>query len=166
MRTRWDPSRYVAFVRTKRPRSWRRRIKVILLALVVVAVLFAQTGPGQAALRATGLARPTQPFSELYFLHPAELPLASPVVHPLQIEFVIHRDSGAAAYYRWRIDQTIGKDARSLARGSVVVPANESVLITATVQVTCARIRRTRLGIALLGTSIHIDEWVKCQPRR
>jgi hypothetical protein len=145
-----------------------RRMIVLLLATLVALILVAQTKPGEAALRATGLAPNARSFSELYFLNSAALQPRI-IVHAsdaLEVQFVVHRVGVTPASFHWQINQSIGRDASSLDTGKIVVPAGESVLVSTTVRLSCVRRRRVRLGVDLVGTSLHIDQWLVCRPRR
>lgn len=154
-----------ASVRAKNPKRWQRLAGGTLLAIIAAAILVAQTASGQAALRATGVASPRQSFSELYFLHPSDVSRAMPTSRRLQIQFVVHRDGQFSVTYGWEIHQLLRDRSPTLAGGTLVVPAGESVLVSTTVRLSCAR-RRTQVRVALVGTSLLIDRWLVCPPHR
>jgi hypothetical protein len=133
--------------------------------LVGVLLLLAQTTPGHAALRATGLSRQRVPFTELYFFDPGGLDATLPASHHLELRFVLHSDAGSSRAYTWTATEKRGDALVALGSGHLLVPSGASILVTRNVDVACRR-GRTELNVSLAATPIHIDRWLDCPPRR
>jgi|GEM_PF-3281078 len=135
-----------------------------VFGLVAATLAVAQTGFGQAELRAAGLSRGGSQFVELYFLDPAGLPRTLPFSRDLRVKFVVRSDESATHVYAWSATQRVRRASVPVASGRVLLPAGGSTLITRTFYLFCVG-RRTQLDISLSPTGPRIDEWLSCPPR-
>lgn len=83
-------------------RSRRYLVWVALLALVLVPFVIIE-GPGAGLLGRLGLTDRDEPFTELYFPDPTQLPRELAPGDPLVFDFSIRNDEGAPTTYRWEV---------------------------------------------------------------
>ncbi|WP_067482141.1 hypothetical protein [Actinomadura hibisca] len=125
-------------------RAARRRPYIVLLAAVLVLGGLSQTPPGQALLRAAGVAGATETYSELAFADPPNLPreLVSGAELP-PVTFHVRNATGQRRAYTWSLGLTAGQPgkaeaaARPLAKGETTLADGGSAEITPRVRVVC-----------------------------
>lgn len=83
-----------------------------LAAGVLLIVALAQTPPGHAVMRWTGLEARPAPYSELYFTDSKALPVQLPAGHfSLPVSFAVHNATPDALTYRWTVQRVTGTRA-------------------------------------------------------
>jgi hypothetical protein len=143
-------------------RAWWSAVAVV--AVVLAAVGFAQTGAGRAVLRAAGLAGDPPSYTSLSFAAPSQLPsqLYSRDVL-LSAPFVIHNSSSAPRRYRWQIFEKRNGRQRALLTGQTAVVANGSTTVKWQALASCGG-GRMRIQVALAVPRESIAFWAACAP--
>lgn len=94
-----------------------------LLGVLALLVGLAQTPPGYAVLRDTGLAGSAPAYTPLYFTDPGGLPAAVPSGHvALTVPFSVHNASSSSSSYEWTIQVVHGNQQTQAASGTLTVP--------------------------------------------
>ncbi|MQY02888.1 hypothetical protein [Actinomadura macrotermitis] len=121
-----------------RPSGRRRSYFLLLIAVVLIGGL-AQTPPGQAALRAAGVAGGPGPYSELAFPAPEQLPreLVSGA-EGASVAFSIRNVTGATHTYRWTVSLDSAGRSRPVAQGTTPLVDRATTVVTPKVTVACA----------------------------
>jgi hypothetical protein len=136
---------------------------VALLALVVLCVGLAQTGPGHSVLSGMGLYQPPASYTELTLAAPDNLPSALPSVgSPVNVAFDIHNVSGAARVYQWSIALAKnGHNASQKASGTVTAPAQGRIAVRRSVAASCTG-GRLQVQVRLARPAESVEFWVTC----
>lgn len=136
---------------------------VILMALAIVCVGFAQTGPGHSVLSGMGLYQPPVVYTELTFAAPDNLPGTLATAHsPVDVSFDIHNVSGASRAYHWFITVAKnGHNGRQAAAGTVTAAAQGRVTVTRSVTAACTS-GRLQFVVRLASPAESVEFWVTC----
>jgi len=127
-------------------------------ALVVVLLGAAQTAPGRSALRHAGLLGRAEPYTELAFARPSELPQRLRTGrNRLSVPFTLHNAEGGPRAYAW----TIRSGRTVLARGSLRTAAGERAYVRGRFVAPCHD-RRTRVEVRLARPAESIGFWAQC----
>lgn len=143
-------------------RAW---LAPAVLALAVLGLGLAQTGPGRSVLETLNLIKPREPFTELYFTQPRALAAVTQGVTPgrvAHVSFVINNSEGHSLTYSW----TIAAGARTRAIGTVTLRSGASADITRTLYRVCPRALSTRpvdIRVTLSHPAQSISFWEACR---
>lgn len=136
-----------------------------LLVLVVAILLctgFAQTQPGHALLRDTGLYETPATYTELTFSAPGSLPSA--VAKPnanIIVAFGIHNVSDASRSYHWSIVLVQASKSETKASGTAQTSAKGRSTISKSVATACTS-DRVQVVVKLASPAESISFWVAC----
>ncbi|HEY3021987.1 MAG TPA: hypothetical protein VGJ32_17440 [Solirubrobacteraceae bacterium] len=132
-------------------------------AMVLVLLGAAQTPPGRSALRHAGLTERAEPYTELAFARPSELPERLPSGRTrLTVPFTLHNAEGAPRDYAWSIEALDGERRTVLARGQVRTAAGQRASVERRLAAPC-RGERTRVEVRLARPAESIGFWAQCR---
>jgi hypothetical protein len=135
-----------------------------VFAAVLICVGLAQTQPGHALLRDTGLYETPAVYTELTFNEPGALPSA--LERPngtVKVSFGIHNVSYAARSYQWSIHLVHAGKNRVVASGAAQTPAQGRTGVTRSVAAACVG-GRFQVVVRLASPAESISFWVTCPP--
>lgn len=135
---------------------------LLLVAAVLVCAGLAQTQPGHALLRNTGLYETPAAYAELTFSAPGNLPSA--VAKPnadITVAFGIHNVSGDSRDYHWSIMLVHSGKSQVRASGTVLTPAQGRTAVTRSVPAACSS-GRVQVVVRLASPAESISFWVTC----
>ena len=146
-------------------------VTVVVLAMIVIGTGLAQTSTGRHVLGRAGLAQPAEPYTELYFPHPATVVSASASgIRKSRVAFVVHNVRHARTRYAWRI--VIRPRGRTYS-GAVSVPVGQRSTVVRRIQINCRSHGRGHRGadvharrhvrVSLPGVAESIGYWVSCR---
>jgi hypothetical protein len=140
----------------------RRWSAVAVVALILAAIGFAQTGAGRAALRSVGLAGHAQSYTALYFASPAQLPAQLYSQEALlSAPFVIRNQSSSARRYGWQIVATADGRQSQLATGHSTVASGGTTTVEWQRLASCVG-GRLRIEVRLSAPRESISFWTMC----
>jgi hypothetical protein len=135
---------------------------LVLVAAVLVCAGLAQTQPGHALLRDTGLYETPVPYTELTFSTPGDLPTA--VAQPnasVNVAFGIHNVTGGPRNYQWSILLVHSGKSEVKASGVVQTPDQGRSTVTKSVVTACTS-GKVEVVVQLTSPAESIDFWVNC----
>jgi hypothetical protein len=135
---------------------------LVLVAAVLVCAGLAQTPPGHALLRDTGLYETPVPYTELTFSTPGDLPSA--VAKPnasVSVAFDIHNVTGDSHDYHWSIALVHSGKSEVATSGVVQTPDQGTSTVTKSVATACTS-GRVQVVVQLTSPAESIDFWVNC----
>lgn len=135
---------------------------LFLVAAVLVCVGLAQTQPGHALLRDTGLYETPAIYTELTFSAPGDLPSA--VAKPnasIPVAFGIHNVSADSSDYHWSIVLVRSGKSQVEASGNAQTPAQGRSEIAKSVPSGCTG-DRVQVVVQLASPAESISFWVTC----
>lgn len=103
------------------------RLGVVAAGVVALALLF--QFPAHALERRLGVLPVSEPFTELYFAHPTDLPARAGAGRLVSLPFVLDNREGRSYLYRWSVVAVAGTRRRLLERGSARVANGRSTLV-------------------------------------
>lgn len=140
----------------------------MMIAVIVLAFGLAQTNPGHAILRKTGLFEEPASYTSLAFLHPQHLPpeqLKSKQV-TVGVSFVIHNTGGVGHDYQWSVSLIQGERIRRAVAGSIRIAPGRGITITRAVRISCVS-GKVKIVVNLARPAEFIDAWATCwAPRK
>lgn len=134
----------------------------LLVAAVLACAALAQTQPGHAALRDTGLYETPATYTELTFSTPGDLPSA--VTEPntkVTVAFGIHNVSGDSRDYHWSIMLDHSGKGQVSASGTALTPPQGRTTVTRSVATGCTG-SRVQVVVQLASPAESIGFWVNC----
>ena len=143
----------------------RRHLLGVAAAAAAVLVLLAaaQTGAGRSVLRHAGLTSPAEPYTELAFARPSELPQRLPSGRTrVSVPFALHNAEGSLRTYAWTIEALSAGRRTVLARGRVQAAAGQLASVTRPFVARC-RGGRTRVEVRLAQPAEPIGFWAQCR---
>lgn len=94
-----------------------------LLGVLALLAGLAQTPPGYAVLRDTGLVGSPPSYTALSFTDPGALPSTVPSGHvALTVPFSVHNASSSSNSYQWTVQVVQGSQRAQAASGTLTVP--------------------------------------------
>ena len=133
-----------------------------IVAAVLICVGLAQTQPGHALLRDTGLYETPAVYTELTFNEPGALPSAlKKPSGTVKVSFGIHNVSYTARSYHWSIQLVHAGKSRVEASGAVETPAQDRTGVTRSVAAACVG-GRLQVVVRLASPAESISFWVTC----
>jgi hypothetical protein len=140
----------------------KRWSAVAVVALILAAIGFAQTGAGRAALRSVGLAGHAQSYTALYFASPGQLPSRLYSQEALlSAPFVIRNQSSSAQRYGWRIVAAADGRQNQLASGHSTVVSGGTTTVVWQRLASCVG-GRLRIEVRLSAPRESISFWTTC----
>jgi len=132
-------------------------------AVVVVLLGAAQTGAGRSVLAHAGLVKPSEPYTELAFARPSQLPQRLPTGRTrLTVPITLHNAEGGARRYAWTIEALTGGRRAVLARGRLQAAAGQRAAVRTRFAAPC-RGARTRVEVRLAQPAESIGFWAQCR---
>lgn len=110
-----------------RERPSYERLGAVAAGVVALALVF--QFPAHALERRLGLVPVHEPFTELYFAHPGDLPTAVRAAQVLRVPFVIDNREGRPETYRWSAVALDGSGRSVLESGALRVGDNRAALV-------------------------------------
>jgi hypothetical protein len=135
---------------------------LVLVAAVLICAGLAQSQPGHALLRDTGLYETPATYTELTFSAPADLPSA--VARPsanITVAFGIHNVSGDSHDYHWSITLVHSGKSQVKASGTALTAAQGRTAVTKSVAAACTS-GRVEVVVQLADPAESISFWVTC----
>jgi hypothetical protein len=135
---------------------------LLLVAAVLVCAGMAQTRPGHALLRDTGLYETPAAYTELTFSAPGNLPSTAEKPNAdITVAFGIHNVSSDSRDYHWSIVLVHSGKSQVWASGTVLTPAQGRTAVTKAVQAACSS-GRVQVVVRLASPAESISFWVTC----
>lgn len=118
----------------------------------------AQTGPGRDLLATWGVSAPAEPYTEIAFTQPSDLP-RTPTDGVATVPFEVRNAEGAVQAYRWAATtRSGGGDPVRVAGGRLRLDDGAGVTVRARIPVTCGG-ERVRVDVSLGGDHRTIGFW-------
>lgn len=138
-----------------------------VVAIGAIALLgAAQTGWGQRALRAAGVARAYPSYFELYFLHPTQLPVSLDREQDTVIRFAVRSASPDSQQIGWYAFAASAARQHEVGHGRLSVAPGAVATVDVHVHVRCNGASRVQLRVVLQRGHARIEEWLTCRRRR
>lgn len=147
------------------PDRSKRRLLLVLVLCVAVALSLLQTGWGRTLWAAAGLAPQPSRYLELFFTYPGGHPTQIGATGGLvQVAFVIRSHDLAVNDQGWTISVSDGRTSTRAATGQVSLQPGEQAEVTRGVVVPCTPGGQSRSSVSvnLDGTSQQILFWLTC----
>jgi uncharacterized membrane protein len=156
------PSKHRAPASAKLLKTYR--YPIIGLVLLLIIILLASYGRHSAVLT-DATTHKAQPYTELYFTHPDQLPVAVTDGQAVPISFTVHNLEGHAVTYNYAITFTNAQGQTTTVRRQRVTVANGQTTIVQPRAVALPTYRgRAAIGIVLLNYPEQLHFWVVDQP--
>ena len=144
------------------------RLNYRLIGLVVVVVgltTFAQSRPGQSALRHLGVVGPAQRYTELAFVGAQHLPTTLPrAATALHLPFTITNREGRTQQYGWSILKRLSATmTQKLTAGEASLRDGQEAYVDPAVTISCTSYQ-TRVAVRLTSGQV-IDFVARCSGR-
>lgn len=129
-----------------------------ITAVLAAGLLFAQTGPGQAALGQLGLKNDPDRITELSFVDAADLPTELPR-SGVKVKFAVQiaNAEGDARDYRWSAAESGGTPVT----GTVSLDADASTQVDVALPVACLD-ERSRIEVRIDALPDPLSFWLEC----